>query len=371
MSYFIDPWLYNCASNPADSPGSSSSSGRSSRPRSALDYAAARRHADCGGGQRVHRHRPPDIDVISPDFPPGAACFRRRQFLPDVPTEGNERDQRRRGRPEQDEGRLLELWLRSRLDVAAPGGYFRDLFGTPGYRTVATQILAPYPRASRSRTATSTRTGPDHRVRRPRLPRSTCAYCQYIQGTSMASPHAVGVAALIVNHFGQPDPPSGGLLPSAGISLPRRRRNRSSRSTATPHPCPTPPVLDYTNVGRPTRLHGNVYRHGRGEQHLGDGNRRRPQRCHRPLIALAGGLGASPRAHPRHGRGAPPHWSRDPGRPQADLSVRCWTRSTRRARLQLVDPERGGDARTGQGTGRRRVSGSRTCRSRRSGSTTS
>ena len=21
--------------------------------------------------------------------------------------------------------------------------------------------------------------------------------------------------------------------------------------TATPHPCPTPPVLDYTNVGRP------------------------------------------------------------------------------------------------------------------------
>ena len=101
---------------------------------------------------------------------------------------------------------------------------------------------------------------------------NTCAYYQYIQGTSMASPHAVGVAALIVSHYGQPDPPSSGLLPSSGIKLaPDQTETDPRRARRPPHPCPTPPVLDYTNVGRPPDLHGDLRRHGRGEQHLGDG----------------------------------------------------------------------------------------------------
>ncbi len=35
MSYYVDPWLWNCGNNPADSPRTSSNSGRSSRRRSA------------------------------------------------------------------------------------------------------------------------------------------------------------------------------------------------------------------------------------------------------------------------------------------------------------------------------------------------
>ena len=32
MSFFVDPWLYNCAANPADSPEAQPSSARSSPP---------------------------------------------------------------------------------------------------------------------------------------------------------------------------------------------------------------------------------------------------------------------------------------------------------------------------------------------------
>ena len=105
----------------------------------------------------------------------------------------------------------------------------------------------------------------------------------------MASPHAVGVAALIVSRYGHPDPQRGGL------ELVPHQTEKILMRTATPHACPTPPVLDYTNVGRPADVHGDVRRHRRGEQHLGHRDRRRPDRGHRPqrLIALAGRLGAS------------------------------------------------------------------------------
>ena len=59
------------------------------------------------------------------------------------------------------------------------------------------------------------------------------------------SPHAVGVAALIVSRYGHPDPQQG------GIALNPVQTEKILMRTATPHACPIPPVLDYTNVGRP------------------------------------------------------------------------------------------------------------------------
>ena len=39
----------------------------------------------------------------------------------------------------------------------------------------------------------------------------TCVYYAYLQGTSMASPHATGVAAVIISEFGKRDRKLGGL----------------------------------------------------------------------------------------------------------------------------------------------------------------
>jgi subtilisin family serine protease len=72
--------------------------------------------------------------------------------------------------------------------------------------------------------------------------RRRCAYYEYIDGTSMASPHVAGVAALIVARHGRPDPAHGGL------TLEPDRVEQLLDATATRRACPARNPFDYPRL---------------------------------------------------------------------------------------------------------------------------
>ena len=198
MSFFTDPWLYNCASNPADTPEQQLEQRTIIQATNrALDYADSHgvtlvaaegnEHTDLGN---------PTSDDTSPDYPLGTAYHRdRRQLVPGHADGGQPRDRRRRGRAEHDEGRLLELGHRAdrrhragrllpRLlrDAAVPDRRERDPLDVPAVAR------------GRERRAQPGRLA-EHAVRRPRLPErrparttSTCRARRWPRRTRSAWP---------------------------------------------------------------------------------------------------------------------------------------------------------------------------------------
>ncbi|MGW4798532.1 S8 family serine peptidase, partial [Nonomuraea sp. NPDC004297] len=63
-----------------------------------------------------------------------------------------------------------------------------------------------------------------------------------LDGTSMASPHAAGVAAIIVSRFGKPG--------KGGLELDPATVERLLYKTATQKPCPTPRQYVYKLFGQ-------------------------------------------------------------------------------------------------------------------------
>ncbi|HYZ28253.1 MAG TPA: S8 family serine peptidase [Thermoleophilaceae bacterium] len=285
MSFYTDPWQYNCpGSHPAVSPdtGAPTDSPEQQQEQefilelvqNAVDYAVA--HGVTLVAAAGNDHNSLDgskTDTTSPDYPEGNETVRVvSDWCRDMPTEadgvisvssvgpsGAKADYSNYGAGTETGGAGDDP--AGEIDVAAPGGYFRDFFGTSEYRLPQNEILGPYPlNVARkahdvdgsgkptsefvvrdcSAEKTNSEAGPSPQ------PKSLtdCGYYQLIQGTSMASPHAAGVAALIVSKFGTPDLVHGGLTMD-----PAAVRERL-RATATDHACPDPATVDYTIVGR-------------------------------------------------------------------------------------------------------------------------
>jgi lantibiotic leader peptide-processing serine protease len=250
MSFFTDPWWANCRDNPLDTLQEQQEQATIiDTSNAALNYAwshgvtlvaaEGNEHTDLGN---------PTYDAISPDYPPGTAKVRNNitNACLVIPTEGAHVMSISALGPSGRKSYYSNYGL-EQTTVSAPGGDRRDFFGTPQYNTPGTRILSSYPADLAMEEGLISQ---NFRSRNPLAvvdcvgnPRNAanCGVYVYLQGTSMASPHVTGVAALIVSEFG-----TGTTAADFGMS-PAAVESRL-RSTATNHACPKPRLFVYPDL---------------------------------------------------------------------------------------------------------------------------
>ncbi|OZM73558.1 serine protease [Amycolatopsis antarctica] len=251
MSFYVDPWLYNCDSNAADSPEQQREQRTTTKAvNRALKYAHSKgvtqvtslgnQHTDLGA---------PQPDVTSPNFPSGnekerdidnASCV-------SLPVEGAHTIGVSAFGPSQAKADYSNYGT-EQISVSAPGGYFRDGFGTDWFNTNENLILSTYPKnvaiaeGMVDEAGNVTPEGVEAGVQKQTAADGRVGYYQYLQGTSMASPHATGVAAVIVSQFGKAKRGEFGMAPDAV--------QRVLEGTAAKIACPVPGTVDYIDEGR-------------------------------------------------------------------------------------------------------------------------
>jgi subtilisin family serine protease len=243
MSFYTDPWLFNCTANPADSSADQDEQRTIiEATQRALRYAWAHQVTlvAAAGNQGID-YTKPSVDGSSPDFAdtPGEAPYAREIDPADclsLPAQG-EHVLATSATGISTRKAYYSSYGHGYVDVAAPGG---DVYDNPANtRDITRAVLAAAPEAVLRQAKLITPSGKPKSTSVVRdCSSGVCAFYQYLQGTSMAAPHAVGVAALIVSQWGASQDLGFGLDPAVTESV--------LRSTATPHACPEPRAYTYT-----------------------------------------------------------------------------------------------------------------------------